>query len=286
MRTRSQPDSPGGFVSLEDNKRATRRTTRSTRSASRPASQEPTSEKPAEPATQPATRSKTQASTTKRTTSKKATSTTSAAKPQTRKSSRRGTRRTTRKAEHDAAEEPQETIGKITHDTARTDNKGNIDVNPEDRESGPSASNSALMEPKNSEREYTISPLSLQNFVTLQTPSPLPCHLALFISSFPLQGVTGVQAFPRPTKYPVAAGCPRATGVRGMEVDFDCRIENILNLQSEPIPGHFESLQQPAESAFLRSWMYSHSTICVIAFPVSALKMVILSGETRLSTRH
>ncbi|KAL4998306.1 hypothetical protein BDV10DRAFT_185347 [Aspergillus recurvatus] len=152
MRTRSQPDSPGGFVSLDDNKRATRRTARSTRSASRAASQEPTSEQPAEPATQPATRSKTQARTTKKSTAKKATSTASAAKPQTRKSSRRGTRSTARKTEHDAAEEPQETIDKNTHDTERTNNGENVEVGTEDRESGPSASNSVLMEPKNSER--------------------------------------------------------------------------------------------------------------------------------------
>ncbi|KAL4992628.1 hypothetical protein BDW68DRAFT_52980 [Aspergillus falconensis] len=151
MRTRSQPDSPGGFVSLDDNKRATRRTTRSTRSASRVASQELTSEQPAESATQPATRSKTHARTTRKTTAKKATSTTSASKPQTRKGSRRGTRSTTRTAEHDAAEEPQETIGKHTRDAARTGNEENVDVGTGDRESGPSVSDSALMEPKNSE---------------------------------------------------------------------------------------------------------------------------------------
>ncbi|CBF83261.1 hypothetical protein AN3174.2 [Aspergillus nidulans FGSC A4] len=152
MRTRSQPDSPGGFVSLDDNKRATRRTTRSTRSASRAVSQEPTSEQPAEPTTQPATRSKTQARTTKKTTTKKATSTTSTAKPQTRKGARRGTRSATRRAEHNATEEVQESVEKNTHDTVRTDNKENVDVNTGDLESRPLASDSALMEPKNSER--------------------------------------------------------------------------------------------------------------------------------------
>ncbi|KAL4775410.1 hypothetical protein BDW60DRAFT_142798 [Aspergillus nidulans var. acristatus] len=156
MRTRSQPDSPGGFVSLDDNKRATRRTTRSTKSASRAASQEPTSEQPAEPATQPATRSKTQARTTKKTTTRKATSTTSTAKPQTRKGSRRGTRSATRRAEHNATEEAQESIEKNTHETARTDNKENVDVNTEDLESRPLASDSALMEPKNSEQNGPI----------------------------------------------------------------------------------------------------------------------------------
>ncbi|KAL3438255.1 hypothetical protein BDV09DRAFT_160264 [Aspergillus tetrazonus] len=150
MRTRSQPDSPGGFVSLDDNKRATRRTTRSTRSASRAVSQEPTSEQPAEPAAQPATRSKTQARTTKKTTTRKATSTTSTAKPQTRKGARRGTRSATRRAEHNATEEVQESVEKNTHDTARTDNKENVDVNTGDLESRPLASDSAL-KPKNSE---------------------------------------------------------------------------------------------------------------------------------------
>ncbi|KAL4817916.1 hypothetical protein BDW67DRAFT_158110 [Aspergillus spinulosporus] len=151
MRTRSQPDSPGGFLSLDDNKRATRRTTRSTRSASRAASQEPTSEQPAEPVTQPATRSKTQPRTTKKTTTRKATSTTSTVKPQTRKGSRRGTRSATRKAEQNATEEAQESIETNTYDTARSDNKENINVNAEDPESRPLASDSALMEPKNSE---------------------------------------------------------------------------------------------------------------------------------------
>ncbi|KAL4980760.1 hypothetical protein BDW66DRAFT_124732 [Aspergillus desertorum] len=151
MRTRSQPDSPGGFVSLDDNKRATRRTTRSTRSASQASSQEPTFEQPAEPASQPATRSKTQARPTKKATTKKATSTTSVARPQTRKGSRRGTRSVSRKAEHDPAEEVQETVDKNTQDNARKDNKENFKINTEDRESGPSASDSALMEPRNSE---------------------------------------------------------------------------------------------------------------------------------------
>ncbi|KAL4748164.1 hypothetical protein BDW72DRAFT_205880 [Aspergillus terricola var. indicus] len=157
MRTRSQPDSPGGFVSLDDNKRATRRTTRSTRSASGAASQEPTSEQPAEPTTQPATRSKTQARTTKKSTTRKATSTTTTTKPQTRKGSRRGTRSATRKAEHNATEEAQENIEKNTHDPTRTDNKENVDVGTENIESRPLASDSALMEPKNSERNAMAS---------------------------------------------------------------------------------------------------------------------------------
>lgn len=196
MRTRSQPDSPGGFVSLDDNKRATRRTTRSMRFASRAVSQEPTSEQPAEPAAQPATRSKTQARATKKTTTRKATSTTSTAKPQTRKGARRGTRSATRRAEQNATEEVQESVEKNTHDTARTDNKENVDVNTGDLESRPLASDSALMEPKNSEREYHTSPCLPAFYVIANSFSPLLLS-AFFSFSFSLQGVTGIQRFPQ-----------------------------------------------------------------------------------------
>ncbi|KAL4737348.1 hypothetical protein BDV11DRAFT_191943 [Aspergillus similis] len=228
MRTRSQPDSPGGFVSLDDNKHATRRTTRSTRSASRAASQEPTSEQPAEPATQPATRSKTQARTTKKTTTRKATSSTSTAKPQTRKGSRRGTRSATRKAEHNATEETQESTEKNTHDTARTDNKENVDVGTEVLGSRPLASDSALMEPKNSEREYHTSPLSLRTFVPSRiTFSSFSFYLAFLSFSFPLQGVIGAHGFPGTPKCANAAGCPKATGVHRYQMDCGFRIESI-----------------------------------------------------------
>ncbi|KAL4809984.1 hypothetical protein BDV18DRAFT_130024 [Aspergillus unguis] len=160
MRTRSQPDSPGGLVSLEDMQSTTRRT-RSTRSASRAASQEPSSQQSAEPATQAPTRSKSQQRTTKKTTTKKATtaktastkstSKASSAKPQTRTSSRRGTRSATRKAGRDASEEVHESIEQNNHDTARPEDDNNTELNTEKAVTGASKSDAALMEHKATE---------------------------------------------------------------------------------------------------------------------------------------
>ncbi|KAL4965941.1 uncharacterized protein BDV14DRAFT_171831 [Aspergillus stella-maris] len=157
MRTRSQPDSPGGFVSLDDMKNATRRT-RTTRSASRAASQEPASqgsssqqssfEQSTETTTQPTTRAKTQRRTVKKTTTKKTTTTASTSKPQARTStSKRGTRSSKRNAEEAATEEaPENTEEK----PLGADNEKNTETNTENPESGPSTSDNALLEPKNS----------------------------------------------------------------------------------------------------------------------------------------
>ncbi|KAL4945489.1 hypothetical protein BDV06DRAFT_31775 [Aspergillus oleicola] len=158
MRTRSQPDSPGGFVSLDDMKNATRRT-RTTRSASRAASQEPSTqgsssqqssfEQTTETAIQPTTRAKTQKRTTKKTTTKKTTSTSSTSKPQTR-TSKRGTRSSKRKTDEAATEEAQENVDEDPLDSVRADNEDNTEADTEDPESGPTSDN-ALLEPKNSE---------------------------------------------------------------------------------------------------------------------------------------
>ncbi|KAL4870907.1 hypothetical protein BDV12DRAFT_164888 [Aspergillus spectabilis] len=166
MRTRSQPASPGGLVSLEDMQRATRRT-RSTRSASRGASQEPSSQQTTEPATQPATRSKSQRTVKKTTTTTKnitstmsatsaasgvsATSTTSTIKTQTRKTPKRGTRKTTRKAGKAASDEPQESIGEKYLETAGADSEENAEIGTEEPVSGPSMLDSTQLEPKRTE---------------------------------------------------------------------------------------------------------------------------------------
>ncbi|KAL4921946.1 hypothetical protein BDW62DRAFT_173713 [Aspergillus aurantiobrunneus] len=148
MRTRSQPDSPGGFVSLEQPKRATRRTTRS---ASRAASQEPSSQQSTESSvTQPTTRSKSQR-TTRKTTTKKTTSTAEVTKPQGRKGSKRGTRNTTRKAARAVLNEAQKPIDENHSNTARTDNEDNVEVGTEEPAPGSSTSGAVLLEPKNSE---------------------------------------------------------------------------------------------------------------------------------------
>lgn len=153
MRTRSQPASPGGLVSLDDMQRATRRMTRS---ASRGPSQEPTSqqpstEQPSEPVTQPTTRSKSQPRTTKKTaTTKKTTSVASKTKPQTRKGSKRGTRSASRKTNQAASEEAQESIGENYIEIARMDNENDAEAGIDQSESGPST-DVALLEPKNTE---------------------------------------------------------------------------------------------------------------------------------------
>ncbi|KAL4794650.1 hypothetical protein BDV19DRAFT_390016 [Aspergillus venezuelensis] len=164
MRTRSQPDSPGGFVSLDDMKNATRRT-RTTRSASRAASQEPASqgsssqqssfEQSTETTTQPTTRAKTQRRTVKKATTKKTTTTASNSKPQTR-TSKRGTRSSKRNAEEAATEEAPENTEEKPLGTARADNEKHTETDTENPESGPSTSDNALLEPKNSELSKAV----------------------------------------------------------------------------------------------------------------------------------
>lgn len=164
MRTRSQPASPGGLVSLDDTKHATRRTTRS---ASRGASQEPTSQQastqqPSEPVTQPTTRPKSRPRTTKKTaTTKKTTSTASKTKPQTRKGPKRGTRSTSRSTSQAATEEVQESIGENYIDSVEMDNENDAEAGIDGPESGASTG-AALLEPKNTEREYQQSHLPPQ----------------------------------------------------------------------------------------------------------------------------
>ncbi|KAL4878646.1 hypothetical protein BJY04DRAFT_195313, partial [Aspergillus karnatakaensis] len=166
MRTRSQPASPGGLVSLEDMKRATRRT-RTTRSASRGASQEPSSQETIEPAPQPApaTRARTQRTvkkTTTTTTTKKDTSTASSAadsapvtststKNKTQKAPKRTTRKGTRKTGKSAADEPQESIGEQYNDAAEAKYRENAKFANEQTGSGSSKVDSALSEQNNSE---------------------------------------------------------------------------------------------------------------------------------------
>ncbi|KAL3453297.1 hypothetical protein BJX65DRAFT_120344 [Aspergillus insuetus] len=208
MRTRSQPASPGGFVSLETEQTTTRRVTRSTRAASRAASQEPSSQQAIEPTTEPATRPKSQrkikkpvsrktaATTTSSTTSTApsttpiTTSTTLTTEPQTRKAPKRGTRKTTRKTQKATSDETDsnaETIIESTHD--------NEDRATDDIEISASVpQNMALMEPNSSSREYrAISPsrvplpsfpLSSTFFSPLSFPLSLPSPP---ISSSPFQ---------------------------------------------------------------------------------------------------
>ncbi|KAL4779870.1 hypothetical protein BJX76DRAFT_339505 [Aspergillus varians] len=151
MRTRSQPASPGGLVSLEDMQRATRRVTRATRSASRGVSQEPSSQQsssqqPTEPETQPTTRSKS-----KKTTTKKSTAATSNTKPQTRKGSKRETRSTIQKTNQAASDEAQPSIEENHLDTARDDDEDSTEVGTQEHKSGPSTSDASQLEPKNAE---------------------------------------------------------------------------------------------------------------------------------------
>lgn len=178
MRTRSQPDSPGGLVSLDDVQNTRR--TRSTRSASRAASQEPAqSTQSAQPAPQTTNRSKTTQRTAKQTTTKKATSskaastkttsTTSTAKPQTRTGSRRGTRSAARKADQDASDEAHESIEKENIDTARPETShDHIEPNTENPTAVKSIADAALTE---SERECNTSVLSPE-LVPVYTPLP------------------------------------------------------------------------------------------------------------------
>src|SRR5699024_5542538 len=90
----------------------------------------------------------------KTTTTKKTASTAPKTKPQTRKGTKRGTRSTSRKASQPAAEEPQESIGENYIDTARMDNEEhNVEAGIDGPELVPST-DGALLEPKNTEREY------------------------------------------------------------------------------------------------------------------------------------
>ncbi|RDW86883.1 uncharacterized protein DSM5745_03525 [Aspergillus mulundensis] len=233
-RTRSQPESPGGFVSLDDTKRATRRTTRSKSAASRAASQEPITEQPTEPVTQAPTRPKAQARTTKKTTTKKAKSTTST-------TTKRATRSTSRKAAQDAAEQAQDSVIQNDHDIARTDNEETVEALTEKPESVPSTSDSALMEPKNSEREYNKSPTSLQAFaVPSLPPSPVNSPSSFFVSK-PKE--------PQESKdHQEGQYSEDEPEFEDVPVDHDHSNKDILNMQSEPTPQNFESFQQLAES--------------------------------------
>ncbi|PLB53216.1 hypothetical protein P170DRAFT_473090 [Aspergillus steynii IBT 23096] len=108
MRTRSQQQSPGNFVSLE----STSRRTRSTRSASQTKTANttdrtdphPTEEEPSGPSTQPATRAKGQ-----RVTKKKAAPATkkTVTKAASKKAPAKGTRKSTRKTAKATSEEPE-----------------------------------------------------------------------------------------------------------------------------------------------------------------------------------
>ncbi|KAL3466189.1 hypothetical protein BJX64DRAFT_251029 [Aspergillus heterothallicus] len=145
MRTRSQPASPGGFVSLETEQTSTRRVTRSTRSTSRAASQEPSSQQAIEPSTQAATRPKSQRKIKKpvsRKTTATSTSTTSSidatapsttpstttsatanTKTQTRKAPKRGTRKTTRQAQKAVSDETDSNAETIIESTGENEDR-------------------------------------------------------------------------------------------------------------------------------------------------------------------
>ncbi|KAL4907956.1 hypothetical protein BDW74DRAFT_175741 [Aspergillus multicolor] len=235
-RTRSQPESPGGFVSLDDNKRATRRSTRSKSAASRAASQEPVIEQPTEPVTQAPTRPKAQARTTKKTTT-----TTKKPKATASTATRRATRSSSRKASQDAVNQAQDSVSQNSHDIARTDNEETLEALTEKPESGPSTSDSALMEPKNSEREYNTSPTSLQTFAI---PSPLLSH----VNSPPSFSVSNPKEPQESRNHQQEQDSEEEQEFEDVLVDLDHVNQDILNVQSEPTPQNFESFQQLAES--------------------------------------
>ncbi|KAL2855311.1 hypothetical protein BJY01DRAFT_10292 [Aspergillus pseudoustus] len=168
MRTRSQPASPGGFVSLETGQSTTRRVTRSARSASRAASQESSTQQATEPSTEAAARPRSQrkikkpvsrktaattistssdtASSTAPATSATTTSTTATTKTQTRKAPKRGTRKTTRKAQQATPEETDSNAETIIESTGK--NEDRAAEGAEDSKSD--KSDKALLEPKSS----------------------------------------------------------------------------------------------------------------------------------------
>ncbi|KAL3482280.1 hypothetical protein BJX99DRAFT_217694 [Aspergillus californicus] len=176
MRTRSQPDSPGGFQSLET-QRATRRTrttraaarrppaeasseqisepstqptTRSTRAVLHSVSTEPSSQQTPEPSTKRATRSKSQR-TVKETATKSTGSTTANSKNETQKATARGTRKSARTTGKATSTHAQDSTSEVHVGTIRTDNEDNAEVGAEKPESAPSASDTALLEPALSE---------------------------------------------------------------------------------------------------------------------------------------
>ncbi|KAJ0423697.1 hypothetical protein BJY00DRAFT_278135 [Aspergillus carlsbadensis] len=190
MRTRSQPASPGGFVSLETEQTTTRRVTRSTRAASRAASQEPSSQQAIEPSTstQPATRPKSQrkikkpvtrktAATTTSTTTSTApsttasitTSTTSTTKPQARKAPKRGTRKTTRKTQQATSDETDSNAETIIESTQKNEDRATNDIEIRASDS----QDMALMEPRSSvlNRKRSHSQASPEDDAAPSTPS-------------------------------------------------------------------------------------------------------------------
>ncbi|KAA8646434.1 hypothetical protein EYZ11_000301 [Aspergillus tanneri] len=150
MRTRSQQQSPGGFVSLES---VTRRT-RSTRSASQTNSICETSE----PLTEPPTRSKSQRVT--KTTSKKL------IKTQPKKAPKRVTRQSTRKAaKSQSADEEYESHDEQrpepTPEDTNHDDKENHRGAPQMQESATTANENPLSEQNSSEKTEAPSPQHL-----------------------------------------------------------------------------------------------------------------------------
>ncbi|KAI9369732.1 hypothetical protein BJX61DRAFT_536205 [Aspergillus egyptiacus] len=192
MRTRSQPQSPGGFISLET--AATSRRTRSTRAASRSASAEPNNQPTTEPPKQPATRSQNQRATRNTSTEKDASasktvdSTTKTAKTQPRKLTKRDTRKATRKTKA-TSNKPEESVEEKQPDLSGTDNEDNAEAGAEEPQSGLTTSDTALLEPRTSEREYTASfstSFSVPQF-------PLPPFTLPFRSSSPTPSSTSPQ---------------------------------------------------------------------------------------------
>ncbi|KAL2818935.1 hypothetical protein BJX63DRAFT_383348 [Aspergillus granulosus] len=158
MRTRSQPASPGGFVSLETEPTTSRRVTRSTRSASRTVSQESSSQQATEPSTQAAPLPKSQRKIKKPVSRKTAATTTSTApsdttsstatttKTQTRKAPKRGSRKTTRKAQKATSDETESNAETIIESTGENEDgaANGVEISKSDK------SDKALLEPDSS----------------------------------------------------------------------------------------------------------------------------------------
>ncbi|KAL2861124.1 uncharacterized protein BJX67DRAFT_385974 [Aspergillus lucknowensis] len=244
MRTRSQPASPGGFVSLET-ERATRRSTRITRSASRAASQEPSSQQPTESSTQAAAQTKSQRVIKKPTTRKKATSSTTAsnttptttsatgaAKTQTRKAPKRGTRKTTRKTAKESDSVPpegQEPDGENPLDTTRAENE----YSAENPNSGPTVSDPALLESRESRESPT--PLS---------PSQIPLPPSPSLSPSPSPLSPSPSPSPSPRSIPSPSKAQESQAPQEADDTEEQQIERILNLQQEYLDfSTFQDLQ-------------------------------------------
>lgn len=151
MRTRSQQQSPGNFVSLENPSRRTRSTrsasqtkTANTTNATDRTDTDPTEEEPSGPSKQPATRAKSQRVTKKKTATTTKNKVTKAASS---KPAAKATRKSTRKTTKATSEEPETHADETPETTPETDeNKENADDAIQNTESESATAEQALAE--------------------------------------------------------------------------------------------------------------------------------------------